>query len=45
MERLLEEISFDAGRRGAEKVVVDAPYVDVRLKDLAGSEDLSRYVL
>ncbi len=45
MERLLEEISFEAGRRGAEKVVVDAAYVDARLKDLAGSEDLARYVL
>jgi ATP-dependent HslUV protease ATP-binding subunit HslU len=45
MERLLEEVSFGAGTRGPEKVVVDAPYVDARLKELAGSEDLARYVL
>jgi len=44
MERLLEEVSFDAGRR-AETVVIDAAYVDTRLKDLAQSEDLARYVL
>ena len=44
MERLLEEISFDAGRR-KETVVIDSAYVDARLKDLAQSEDLARYVL
>ncbi|MFZ5556631.1 MAG: ATP-dependent protease ATPase subunit HslU [Pseudomonadota bacterium] len=45
MEKLLEEISFDAGRRSGLAVVVDAAYVDSRLKDLAQSEDLSRYIL
>ncbi len=45
MEKLLEEVSFDAGRRGPEAVVIDAAYVDGRLKDLAQSEDLARYVL
>jgi ATP-dependent HslUV protease ATP-binding subunit HslU len=45
MEKLLEEVSFDAGRRGAQQLVVDAAYVDDRLKDLAASEDLARYVL
>jgi ATP-dependent HslUV protease ATP-binding subunit HslU len=45
MERLLEEISFEAGARGPSEVVIDAAYVDERLKDLAGSEDLARYVL
>ena len=44
MERLLEEISFDAGRR-KETVTIDAAYVDARLKDLAQSEDLARDVL
>ena len=44
MERLLEEISFDAGRH-KETVTFDAAYVDARLKDLAQSEDLARYVL
>ncbi len=45
MEKLLEEISFDAGKRDHEIVVVDAAYVDARLKELAQSEDLARYVL
>jgi len=45
MEKLLEEISFDAGKRNDEALTVDAAYVDARLKDLAQSEDLARYVL
>ena len=45
MEKLLEEISFDAGKQPAEAIVIDAAYVDARLKDLAGSDDLARYVL
>jgi ATP-dependent HslUV protease ATP-binding subunit HslU len=45
MEKLLEEISFNAGRHGAEAHVIDAAYVDERLGTLAGDEDLSRYVL
>jgi ATP-dependent HslUV protease ATP-binding subunit HslU len=45
MEKLLEEISFDAGKHGKESVVVDPAYVDARLEDLAQSEDLARYVL
>ncbi len=45
MEKLLEEISFDAGKRGKEAIVVDTAYVDARLQDLAQSEDLARYVL
>jgi len=44
MERLLEDVSFNAGRR-QETVNIDAAYVDARLKDLAQSEDLARYVL
>jgi len=44
MERLLEEISFDAGR-GRREARIDATYVDDRLEGLARSEDLSRYVL
>jgi ATP-dependent HslUV protease ATP-binding subunit HslU len=44
MERLLEDVSFNAGRR-KETVNIDAAYVDARLKDLAQSEDLARYVL
>ncbi len=45
MEKLLEEISFDAGRRDDQTISIDAGYVDARLKDLAQSEDLARYVL
>ena len=45
MERLLEEISFDAGRHGKESVRIDAAFVDAKLKELAQSEDLARYVL
>ena len=45
MEKLLEDVSFDAGKASGQTIVVDAGYVDTRLKDLAQSEDLARYVL
>ena len=45
MEKLLEDVSFAAGRGGTQAVTIDAAYVDARLKDLAASEDLARYVL
>ncbi len=45
MEKLLEDVSFNAGRSSEQSVTIDAAYVDGRLKDLAQSEDLSRYVL
>ncbi len=46
MEKLLEEVSFEAGRSSAvQTVVVDAAYVDSRLVMLAQREDLARYVL
>jgi len=45
MEKLLEDVSFAAGRHSAETVTIDANYVDTRLKDLSQSEDLARYVL
>jgi len=45
MEKLLEELSFDAGKPGLEAVSIDAAYVNDRLDTLAGSEDLARYVL
>ncbi len=45
MEKLLEDLSFDAHNRQDEKIRVDSTYVDQRLKGLAASEDLSRYVL
>jgi ATP-dependent HslUV protease ATP-binding subunit HslU len=45
LEKLLEEISFDAGTRGPGEVTIDAAYVDGRLAELAKDEDLARYVL
>ena len=45
MEKLLEDISYDASKHSGETVAIDAPYVDTRLKDLSQSEDLARYVL
>jgi ATP-dependent HslUV protease ATP-binding subunit HslU len=45
MERLLEEISFDAGSGQRRELRVDAAYVDARLADLSRNEDLARYVL
>jgi ATP-dependent HslUV protease ATP-binding subunit HslU len=45
MEKLLEEVSFDAGRAGMDRVTVDPAYVDERLETVAEREDLARYVL
>lgn len=45
IEKLLEEISFNAARHDGETLVIDAAYVDNRLKELSQSEDLARYVL
>ena len=45
LEKLLEEISFDAGKRGPATVAIDAAYVDARLAELSKNEDLARFVL
>ncbi len=45
MERLLDEISFDAPERAGENIVIDAKYVREKLKDFVEDEDLSRYIL
>jgi ATP-dependent HslUV protease ATP-binding subunit HslU len=45
MERLLDEISFDAVDLRGQRIVVDAPYVRARLEGIATDEDLSRYIL
>jgi len=45
LEKLLEEVSFEGGSRGAQRVVIDAAYVNARLTELAKNEDLARYVL
>jgi ATP-dependent HslUV protease ATP-binding subunit HslU len=45
LEKLLEEISFDAGKRGPATVSIDAAYVNARLAELSKNEDLARFVL
>ena len=45
MEKLLEEISFDAEDRAGETVRIDAAYVSGKLAGLAGNTDLSKYIL
>ncbi len=45
MEKLLEEISFEAEEHAGETIKVDAAYVNERLSDLAGNSDLSKYIL
>ena len=45
LEKLLEEISFEAGKRGPGAVTIDAAYVDAHVAELAKNEDLSRYIL
>ena len=45
MERLLDEVSFNAANLAGQTVLVDAAYVDSRLAELSQNEDLSRYIL
>jgi ATP-dependent HslUV protease ATP-binding subunit HslU len=45
MERLMEEISYDASEKDGESLVVDADYVTLRLGKLVADEDLSRFIL
>jgi len=45
MERLLDDVSFDAVSLSGTTVRVDAAYVDIRLGELSQNEDLSRYIL
>jgi len=45
LERLLEELSFEADARAGEHVVIDAAYVDARFSDYAERQDLSKYIL
>ena len=45
MERLLDEVSFDAPNRPGTTVILDGAAVDARLGELAKDEDLSRYIL
>ena len=45
MERLLEELSFDAHKQAGQTVTIDAAPVDAKLGELARNEDLSRFIL
>ena len=45
MERVFEELSFDAPDRSGESVTVDRGFVEENLGELARSADMSRYVL
>jgi ATP-dependent HslUV protease ATP-binding subunit HslU len=45
LEKLLEDVSFEAEERRGERVVVDAAYVEAQLADIARNTDLSKYVL
>jgi ATP-dependent HslUV protease ATP-binding subunit HslU len=45
MERLLDDVSFDASRLAGQTVRIDAAYVDARLQALSQDEDLSRFIL
>ncbi|MBN9410936.1 MAG: ATP-dependent protease ATPase subunit HslU [Burkholderiales bacterium] len=45
MERLLDDVSFDAVKLSGQSVNVDASYVDARLSELSRDDDLSRYIL
>jgi ATP-dependent HslUV protease ATP-binding subunit HslU len=45
MERLLEDVSFDAPNLTGQELVIDAEYVQAHLADVVKDEDLSRYIL
>jgi ATP-dependent HslUV protease ATP-binding subunit HslU len=45
MERLLEDILFDAPDMKSKRIVIDKSYVATRLNDIKDNEDLSRYIL
>jgi len=45
MERVLDEISFEATDKGGETLSIDAAYVEARIGDLAKNADLSKFIL
>ncbi|MGF1713465.1 HslU--HslV peptidase ATPase subunit [Photobacterium chitinilyticum] len=45
MERLMEELSFDATEKSGDKLIIDEAYVNERLGELVEDEDLSRFIL
>jgi len=45
MEKVLEDISFDADEHSGEKITIDSKYVDEKLQGVVTDQDLSRYIL
>ena len=45
LERLMDDISFDASERSGQKIVIDEHYVNNALNDVVENEDLSRFIL
>lgn len=45
LERLMDDISFDASERSGQKIVIDEHYVNTALNDVVENEDLSRFIL
>jgi ATP-dependent HslUV protease ATP-binding subunit HslU len=45
MEKLLEQISFDAPDLPGKEITIDATYVHERLRDIVRDQDVSRYIL
>ena len=45
LEKLLEDVSFEAEQRRGESLTVDAAYVESQLAEIARDTDLSKYVL
>jgi ATP-dependent HslUV protease ATP-binding subunit HslU len=45
LEKLLEDVSFEAADRSGQSILIDGAYVDAHLGELARDEDLSRYIL
>jgi ATP-dependent HslUV protease ATP-binding subunit HslU len=45
MEKLVEQISFDAPDWHGKSITIDATYVHDRLRDIVRDQDVSRYIL
>ena len=45
MERLIEDLSFNADKRSGEIIIIDESYVEKTISELVKNEDLSRFIL
>ena len=45
MERMLDEVSFEASDLSGQQIIIDAQYVRAKLADIIKDEDLTRYLL